>query len=113
MDVDHYIQSAPPDAQATLRQIRAMVRTACPEAEEVMSYKMPAFRQGRVFIYYAAFKAHIGIYPPVTEPPALVQALKPYAGPKGNLQFPYAADMPFDLIEQVIDALHQSYSVKT
>jgi uncharacterized protein YdhG (YjbR/CyaY superfamily) len=113
MDVEHYIQSAPPEAQATLRQIRAMVRSACPEAEEVISYRMPAFREGRVFIYYAAFKAHIGIYPPVTAPASLVKALKPYAGPKGNLQFPYADVVPFDLIEKVIAALHKTYAIKT
>jgi uncharacterized protein YdhG (YjbR/CyaY superfamily) len=112
MDVEDYILAAPSEAQAILRRIRSMVREQFPDAEEVMSYKMPAFREGRVFIYYAAFKSHIGIYPPVTAPDSLVQALEPYAGAKGNLQFPYGQHMPFDLIEKVITALHQTYAVR-
>lgn len=112
MDVEDYILAAPSEAQAILRRIRGMVREQFPNAEEVMSYKMPAFREGRVFIYYAAFKSHIGIYPPVTTPDSLVQALEPYAGAKGNLQFPYDQHMPFDLIGKVITALHQTYAVR-
>ena len=113
MDVDQYIEAAPAEAQQGLRHIRSLVRARCPGAVECMSYKMPAFRDGRVFIYYAAFKTHIGVYPPVTAPAALVKRLKPYAGPKGNLKFPYSADMPFELIAEVITALHQNYAIKT
>jgi uncharacterized protein YdhG (YjbR/CyaY superfamily) len=112
MDVEQYISEAPDQAQPILRKIRAMARAQHPDAEETISYKLPAFRKGRVFLYFAAFKQHIGIYPPVEAPASLVKKLEPYRGPKGNLQFPYGNDMPCDLISQVIDALYASYAIK-
>lgn len=81
-----------------------------PDAHETISYAMPAFREGRVFLYYAGFKHHIGLYPPVKAPVELVEALKPYRGPKGNLQFRYANGIPYDLLERVIVALHTEYA---
>lgn len=112
MTVEAYISAAPFEAQPILRKIREMVQKQCPDAEETLSYRMPAFKQGRVFIYFAAFKNHIGIYPPVLQPQALVEALEPYRGPKGNLQFPYRKDVPYALIAQTIDALNANYSIK-
>ena len=64
---------------------------------------MPAFFQGGVLVYYAAFKAHIGMYPPVRDP-ALQPALARYAGPKGNLKFPLGKPMPLALIAKVVKA---------
>ena len=111
-EIDAYFAAAAPEAQAALHKIREMAEVACPDAEEVISYKLPAFKQGKVFLYIAAFKHHIGIYPPLPKDHPLVKALKPYAGPKGNLQFKYSEIMPFDLIARVIKALHQAYAVK-
>lgn len=110
-DIDAYIAAAPEEARDPLQKIRALARAACPDAEEVISYKLPAFKQGKVFFYFAAFKAHIGIYPPLPRDHALVAKLDPYAGPKGNLQFKYADGIPLDLIASVIKALHQSYAI--
>ncbi len=111
MSVDNYIASAPENARPTLTKIRKLVAQLCPDAEETISYKLPAFRQGRVFFYFAAFKNHIGIYPPVNGPASLIKQLQPYRGPKGNLQFQYEDEMPYDLIERVIKALHKAYAV--
>ena len=86
--VDEYLAAAAPDARRVLRRIRALVAAAVPDAQQVISYQMPAFRMRRVFFYYAAFKSHIGIYPPVKGSAALDKALQPYRGPKGNLKFP-------------------------
>lgn len=113
MTVEEYIASSPEIAQPALREIRRMARALCPDAQETISYRMPAFRQGRVFLYFAAFKHHIGIYPPVKQPADLVDALAPYRGPKGNLQFRFADGIPYGLIESVILALHASYAVGT
>jgi uncharacterized protein YdhG (YjbR/CyaY superfamily) len=112
MNVEQYILESPEQAQPILRTIRAMARDQHPDAVETISYKLPAFKKGRVFLYFAAFKQHIGIYPPVEKPASLVKKLEPYRGPKGNLQFPYNKDMPYDLIGQVIDALYASYAIK-
>jgi uncharacterized protein YdhG (YjbR/CyaY superfamily) len=111
MTIDDYIAAAPPNAQPILEKLRSLAIEICPAAEETISYKLPAFRQGKVFFYFAAFKHHIGIYPPVNEPAILVKKLQPYRGPKGNLQFQYKDGMPYDLIAAVIKALHASYAV--
>ncbi|MDQ4418906.1 DUF1801 domain-containing protein [Sphingobium sp. DEHP117] len=111
MTVEEYIASSAEIARPALREIRRMARALCPDAQEAMSYRMPAFRQGRVFLYFGAFRHHIGIYPPVTAPVDLVETLAPYRGPKGNLQFRFADGIPYDVIEQVILSLHASYAV--
>jgi uncharacterized protein YdhG (YjbR/CyaY superfamily) len=111
-EIDAYIEAAPDVARPILRNIRGMARDLCPDAQEVISYKMPALRQDRVFFYYAAFKNHIGIYPPLKQDKRLIAELAPYRGPKGNLQFPCDGDIPYTLIGKVIAALHKEYAVK-
>ena len=111
MTVDDYIATASDVARPILRDIRKRAARLCPDAEEVISYRMPTLKQGKVFFYYAAFKSHIGIYPPVHAPASLVKKLEPYRGPKGNLQFRYADGMPYELIDEVILALHAAHAV--
>lgn len=99
--VDDYIAGFPPAVQAVLQQVRQTVRAAAPQAEEIISYQIPAYRQHGVLVYFAAFKHHVGFYPPVQGPAALVAAAAPYAGPKGNLRFPLDAPMPLKLITRI------------
>ncbi len=101
-DIDEYIAGFPPQVQAILERIRQTVRGAAPEAEEKISYRMPTFVQGRVLVHFAAFQHHIGLYPPVSGDAGLAAALAPYAGEKGNLRFPYAEPIPYDLIERIV-----------
>lgn len=108
--VQQYIAAAAPNAQPVLKKIRAIVRGIAPEAREVISYQLPAFRQGRVFFYFAAFKAHIGVYPPVKGDAALEKALQPYRNEKGNLKFPLDQRMPYALIKRVAVALKAQYA---
>lgn len=103
MTVDAYIAAFPPAVRAVLKKVRATVRAAAPQAEERISYRMPAFFQDGVVIYYAAFKKHLGVFPPVGDP-ALQAAIAPYAGPKGNLQFPFADEIPYALIRRIVKA---------
>ncbi len=102
--VTDIIDAATPKARTILRRIRALVRKAAPEAEEVISYGMPSFRGRRIILHYAAFSEHIGIFPPLRDEPALLKALAPYAGPKGNLRFPLDEPMPWPLIERLVKA---------
>ena len=100
--IDGYISQFPGDVQAVLRDVRATIRRAAPDAEEVISYQMPAFRQHGILVYFAAWKAHVGLYPPISGDPAIEKAVARYAGPKGNLQFPLDEPMPLALIERVV-----------
>ena len=101
--IDQYIASAPEEVRPVLEGIRATVRKAAPDAEERISYRMPAFFLEGALVYFAAFKKHIGLYPPVRDEKLKV-ALSKYAGPKGNLQFPLSEPMPHALITKVVQA---------
>ncbi|HEY7330764.1 MAG TPA: DUF1801 domain-containing protein [Gemmataceae bacterium] len=101
-DIDSYILGFPADVQAMLEKVRTTIRDAAPEAEETISYMMPAFRQRGILVYFAAWEKHIGLYPPLSGDKALEKAIAPYAGPKGNLQFPLDEPIPYDLIERIV-----------
>lgn len=107
--IDAYIAAAAPVAQPILRRIRAAVREAVPDAVETISYRMPALKARKVFMYFAAFKKHIGIYPPVKGSATLQKRLAKYRGPKGNLQFPLDEPMPYALIAQVAKTLARDF----
>lgn len=110
--VDEYIAAAAPEARPVLTRLRQLGKKAVPQAEEVISYQMPALRLKRVFFYFAAFKKHIGIYPPLQNDPELINELMPYRGEKGNLKFPLNEPLPYKLIERVVVALAQQYNEK-
>ena len=61
---------------------------------------------------FAAFKKHIGIYPPLQNDRVLMNELPPYRGEKGNLKFPLNEPLPYELIERVVVALAQQYKEK-
>ena len=103
--VDDYISGFAPEIQAILQKIRQTIKGAAADAEETISYRMPAFKlNAGVLVYFAAFKKHIGLFPPVRGDAALVRAAKPYAGPKGNLQFQLADPIPYALIRRIVKA---------
>ena len=102
-NIDDYIAGFPSDVQEILQKIRATIRKAAPDAEETISYLMPAFKQKGNLIYFAAFKKHIGLFPPVGDA-KLKKEASVYAGPKGNLRFPLDEPIPYDLISKIVKA---------
>ena len=86
-NIEEYIASFPPEVRAILKKIRLTIKNAAPGAEEIISYKIPAFRMNRILVYFAAFKNHIGLYPPVKGDAKLVKAASAYAGEKGTCNF--------------------------
>jgi uncharacterized protein YdhG (YjbR/CyaY superfamily) len=104
--IDEYIASAAAEVRPVLQAVRATIQRAAPAAEERISYRMPAFFLDGALVYFAAFKQHVGVYPPVHDP-ALQAELARYAGPKGNLRFPLSEPMPLDLIRRVVEARMQ------
>lgn len=108
-----YFAAAAPEARAILEEIRRIVERVVPDAQPTISYQMPAFRTDRVFIYFAAFRKHVGIYPPVEGDADLTAALEPYRGEKGNLKFPLDQPLPYVLIERVVKSLARQYAEGT
>lgn len=101
-EIDAYISQFPSDVQAVLEQMRETIHRSARDATEVISYQMPAFKLHGILVYFAAWKKHIGLYPPISGDKALEQAVAPYAGPKGNLQFPLDEPLPLELIERIV-----------
>jgi uncharacterized protein YdhG (YjbR/CyaY superfamily) len=100
--IDDYIAAFSPDVQSILKKIRLTIRKAAPQAKEKISYEMPAFALDGDLIYFAAFKKHIGIYPPVRGDEKLNKELARYRGEKGNLKFPLDEPIPYGLLSRVV-----------
>ncbi len=100
--IDEYISSFPENIQAILRELRRVIHEAAPEAQETISYRMPAFKQNGILVYFAAFKHHIGFYPTATGVQAFKAELSPYVTSKGAIQFPLDKPIPFKLVEKMV-----------
>ena len=100
--IDEYIASCSPEVQPILEKIRSTIKQAAPDAEEKISYRMPTFTLMGNLIHFAAFKKHIGLYPPVKGDEKLQAATARYQGEKGNLRFPLDEPIPYALIGRIV-----------
>ena len=107
---EDYVAKCSPEVRDLLEQVQSVVESEVPGAIRCIGYNMPAFKQQRIFFYFAAFKKHIGVYPPVTEDETVISATAQFRGPKGNLSFPYSQPIPLELIARVAKALAAQYS---
>ena len=102
--IDQYIAGFPQDVQQILQKIRATIREAAPDAQETISYRVPTFKlNGRPLIYFAGFKAHIGLYPitaPIKE--KFKKELSGYKGGKGTVRLPLKEPIPYALISRIV-----------
>lgn len=99
--VEEYFSWFNPDIQAKLQQIRETLSAALPEAKEVISYHMPAFKTTEVLVYFAAAKSHLGYYPTNSGVQEFKKELAEFVTSKGAIQFPYDRELPLGLIAQI------------
>lgn len=100
--VDAYILNFPVDVREKLEELRAIIRAAAPEAEETISYGMPAYKRHKVLVYFAGYKGHVGFYPTGQGVEAFSKEFGPYVWSKGAVQFPLDAPLPEDLITRMV-----------
>jgi uncharacterized protein YdhG (YjbR/CyaY superfamily) len=100
--MDEYIATFPKDVQAVLEKIRITIQKAAPVAKETIKYQMPTYVLEGNLVYFAAFKKHIGFYPPVKGLVQFKDELAVYEGPKGSLIFPLDKPIPYDLIDEIV-----------
>jgi uncharacterized protein YdhG (YjbR/CyaY superfamily) len=111
--IDEYIAGFAPEVRAVLEEIRSTVAKAAPEAQETISYNIPTFKLGGALVHFAAFKKHVGFFPPVRGDARLEKAVAPYAGEKGNLRFPLDQPIPYELIERIVKHRVKQMQAKT
>jgi uncharacterized protein YdhG (YjbR/CyaY superfamily) len=102
--VDEYIAKFPKEVRDVLEELRRVIREAAPEAEEAISYGMPAFKlHGRSLVFFAAWKNHVGFYP---GGPSAIEAFKKelslFKHAKGSIQFPLDKPIPFNLVKKIV-----------
>ena len=101
-NIDQYIAGFPTDVRAILETIRETIKKAAPDAEETISYQMPAFKLKGYLVYFAAFKNHIGFYPMPSAIEQFKKELSVYEGAKGSVKFPLDRPMPLVLIGKIV-----------
>ena len=103
-DVDAFIQASPKETRPKLRELRGIIRALVPQAEEVISYRMPTYKlNGKPLVGFAGFKHHIGFYPMSGSfLDDYRDELRDYVTSKGAVQFPSPAPLPVALIKRLI-----------
>lgn len=99
---DEYIATFPANIQKILQELRATIKAAAPQAEEKISYQMPAFAQNGILVYFAALKNHIGFYPTSSGILAFKEELSAYESSKGAVRFPLDKPLPLELITRMV-----------
>lgn len=100
--IDEYIAAFPKETQKILKEIRAAIKAAAPNAEEKISYQMPTFFLNGNLIHFAAYKNHIGIYPTPSGTQAFKDEISRYQGAKGSIRLPIDEPMPLKLISRIV-----------
>jgi uncharacterized protein YdhG (YjbR/CyaY superfamily) len=103
-NIDMYIADFPKETQVLLEELRATIKKAAPDAEEIISYGMPAFKfNKRILVYFAGHKNHIGFYPGASGIEAYKNEISAYKWAKGTVQFPLDRPLPLELITKMVN----------
>jgi uncharacterized protein YdhG (YjbR/CyaY superfamily) len=100
--VDEYLSALPANTKLILKEVRKTIKQAAPQAEELISYNIPAFTLHGRLVYYAAFKNHIGFYPVSSAIKAFQKELSDYKTSKGAIQFRIERPIPLGLITKIV-----------
>src|SRR4029077_17560342 len=101
-DIDGYITLQPKETRVKLEKIRQTIKSITPDAEEVISYSMPAFKYYGIVVWFAGFKNHIGFYPMASGIETFKKELSVYKWAKGSVQFPLDKPLPIGLIKKIV-----------
>lgn len=103
--VDEYIAGIPEPARGIVQELRATIRAVVPrDSAEVISYGIPAFRQKRVLVWYAAFSNHCSLFPTNAVIEKFKEELKGFTISKGTIQFPIDRPLPIAVIKKIVRA---------
>ncbi len=102
-EVDDYIDTFPLEIRKLLHKLRQTILAEAPEAQEVISYKMPTYKlNGKNLVHFAAWDSHIGLYPTPSAMKEFEQDLEGYQKSKGSIHFPLGKPLPIELIKKIV-----------
>ena len=103
-EIDEYLADLEEPKRSTLQRLRQTILEVVPEAEEGISYRVPAFRlEDKVIAGFAAFKNHLSYLPHSGSVfPELEDDVAPYKTSSGALQFPIDAPLPKPLVKRLV-----------
>lgn len=101
-NVGEYIAAQPKDVQAILNKLRSTIKSVAPDAEEIISYQMPAYKQNGMLVFFAGYKKHIGFYPTASGIENFKNEIARYKWSKGAIQFPLDEPLPVTLIKKIV-----------
>lgn len=107
--IDEYIASQDESIQPKLNELRTIILSALPDAQERISWSMPTYWKGRNLIHFAASKKHIGLYPGDEAVAAFADELEGFSVSKGTIRLPYDKDLPVELITRIAQWCGQAY----
>lgn len=108
--IDEYIDAQDNDVRPFLKEMRRILCSAIPEAQEKISWSMPTYWKGVNIIHFAASKKHIGLYPGEEAPAAFAERLSGYDVSKGTIRIPYSDPLPEELIADIARWCYEKYS---
>lgn len=100
--IDQYIDEAPQELQQKLRELRTVIKSEVPDAEERIAYQMPTFSQEGNLVHFAYFKNHIGFFPAPSGIENFKDELARYKTSTGTVQIPLDEELPLDLIREIV-----------
>ena len=100
--IDQYIESQPASVRQGLEKLRLTIKKAAPGAEEVLSYKIPAFKFHGMLLWFASFKNHYGLYPYSKTIQVFKDKLTGYEFTKGTIKFPLDKPIPVKLVMEIV-----------
>ncbi|TAL68638.1 MAG: DUF1801 domain-containing protein [Bacteroidetes bacterium] len=100
-NIDEYLAAVPEPARTNLEKLRKIIKDIAPQAEEVISYGMPAFDYYGILVYFAAFKDHCSFFPGGIVD-SFKDELKAYKTSKGTIQFPLDKPLPASLVKKIV-----------
>jgi len=100
--IRQYMENFPESTQKILRKLHKAIKETAPDAEETISYNMPAFMLNGPLVYYAGYKHHIGFYPTGAGITAFKDVISDYKHSKGAIQFPIDEPLPLDLVKKIV-----------
>ena len=107
--IDEYIASQDESIQPKLNELRTIILSALPDAQERISWSMPTYWKGRNLIHFAASKKHIGLYPGDEAVAKFAADLEGFSVSKGTIRLPYDKDLPAELITRIAQWCGQAY----